>query len=338
MLYKKTLIILILLTVSLITVACSNNSNNDIATITEEYAGSGGPGDFYEVNLNLTDQSYSFRNLTKQSDEGNGNFDLVSKTGSTAVYRLDTGDPFVKLSDNMIVVANKDSKSGERLTVALKKSDENFGNLIDGTYNLATSMEGAIGEVIVKSDTNTVDIYLDMDGDGLYTGKFDDILEDLPYSYNENYNAIELIESEEFKHYGVYYNDEIAVWDSYTWDEIEGSWTGDGMSVMVKQDTSVNLADYEGEYYFIEVDGENGAFELVYNDPDLEIKYEGETVVSINKTDHLDDRGILTFNADFGDGEFIWHMMALPGNAIVISSTDIDAFEGDGGIVVGIKK
>jgi len=333
MLIKKVLILLMIVSLGIFAVGCSNNID-DVATITEEYAGSGGPGDFYEVNLNLTDQSYSFRNLTKQSDEGNGNFDLVSKTGSTAVYRLDTGDLFVKLSDNMLVVANADSEPGERLTVALKKSDENFGDLIDGTYNLATSMEGAIGEVIVDANSKTVDIKLDMNGDGNYAEE--DTFTNLPYSYNDTYNAIELIENDVFKHYGVYYNNEIAVWDSYFWDGT--AWTGDGMSVMVKQDTSVNLADYEGEYYFIEVDGENGAFELVYNDPDLEIKHEGETVVSINKNDHLDDRGILTFNADFGDGEFIWHMMALPGNAIVISSTDIDAFEGDGGIVVGIKK
>src|SRR6056297_1876308 len=169
MLIKKFLILLMIVSLGIIAVGCSNNIDY-VATITEEYAGSGGPGDFYEVNLNLTDQSYSFRNLTKQSDEGNGNFDLVSKTGSTAVYRLDTGDMFVKLSDNMIVVANENSDPGERLTVALKESDENFGNLIDGTYNLATSMEGAIGEVVVSANSNTVDIYLDMDGDGDYVG------------------------------------------------------------------------------------------------------------------------------------------------------------------------
>ena len=340
MLIKKVLILLMIVSLGIIAVGCSNNID-DVATITEEYAGSGGPGDFYKINLNLTDQSYSFRNLTKQSDEGNGNFDVVSKTGSSAVYRLDTGDMFVKLSDDMIVVASSDSEPGERLTVALKEPNENFSNLIDGTYNLATSMEGAIGEVVVSA--NTVDIYLDMNGDGDYDDKIvDNTFTNLDYIYNDEYNAIELIESDTFKHYGVYLNDEIAVWDSYTWDEIEGSWTGDGMSVMVKQDTSVNLADYEGEYYFIDVDGDYGSFELVYNDPELEMKVDEEIIVSLTQS-NVDDRGIINFQADLANDDGTdesWHMMALPGSAVILSSTDPDAFEGEDGkgIVVGIKK
>lgn len=346
MLIKKMFILIIIMFLGLITVSCSNsNLGNDSLAITEEYAGSGGPGDFYQVDINLTNMSYSFKNLTTQSDTGNGNFDVVNKTGETAIYRLDTGDIFAKLSDNMVVVADNNGNPGERLTVALKKSNENFGNLIEGTYNLATSMEGAIGEVIVSPDTNTVDIYLDMNGDGDYvdndTETVDDILLDLPYSYNTTYNAIELIESNSFKHYGVYFNNELAVWDSYFWNGT--TWQGDGMSVMVKQDKVVDLNEYEGQYYYIDVDGDYGSFKLVYidvNDPKLDMKVEGETIISITQS-NVDDRGIINFEADLGndDGKVErWHMMGLPGSAIILSSTDNLAFEGDGGIVVGIKK
>jgi len=340
MFIKKILILLIIMSLGLITVACSNNIIENLA-IKEKYAGSGGPGDFYKVDINLTDMSYSFRNLTQQSDEGNGTFNVVNKTGSTAVYRLDTGDIFVKLSDSMLVVANNDSNPGERLTVALKESNQEFGNLIEGTYNIATSMEGAVGEVIVNTDSNTVDIYLDMNGDNDYEDP-EEKYENLSYFYNSTYNAIELKESNLFKHYGVYYNNELAVWDSYFWDN--GSWTGDGMSVMVKQDKTVNLNEYEGAYYFIDVDGDYGSFELInigVNEPNLDMRVAGVSIgVSLTQS-NIDSRGIINFKADLANNDGTdeqWHMMALPGSAIILSSTDDNAFGGDGGIVVGIKK
>lgn len=217
-------------------------------------------------------------------------------------------------------------------------------NNITGTYNLATSMEGWIGEVNIDGSNQVADIYLDINNDGDYEDLEEQLL-NLPYSFNDTFNAIELIESNEFKHYGVYIDNDFAVWDSYFWNESE--WQGDGMAVMVRQPDTVNLLDFIGQYTFIDVDGDSGTYQLIDvsdSETKLELNVVGEDHDKIIITDdNVRSTGIIDFSADFVepfDSSEDWHIMVLPGKAMIIASSDKDenVFAGDGGIAVAIKE
>lgn len=337
---KKFLLFVFSLSLLLILVGCSSGDDNDIDVI-ENFAGSGGPGDFYRVTINMTDQKYSYENLTTGSESGNGNFDSIDSSGGSGVFRLDTGDIFVKLQDEIVVLADSSGDPGERITVALEETNNAYNEDISGTYNLATSMEGAVGQVEIDATAKEADIYLDLNGDGDYQDAEEKLL-NLPYEFNEDYKAIELIESNSFKHYGVFVDNDISVWDSYYWNGSE--WQGDGMSVMIRQPDSVNLADYVGEYNYIDVDGYHGSFKLTdvgTSEVILDLSVDGEDTGVTLTSSNVDSNGIIRFSADFVepyDSLEEWSLMVLPNRAMIISSTDDTAFNGDGGFAVGIKK
>ena len=254
---------------------------------------------------------------------------------------MDTGDLFVKLNDELIIVTNSGCEPGERLIAALREADTAYGNDIDGTYNLATSMEGAIGEVTIDSSSNSADINIDLNGDGDYNDS-EEKLYNLPYVFNNEYKAIKLIESNEFKHYGVFVNNDISVWDSYYWNG--ENWQGDGMSIMVRKNTSLNLSNCTGEYNYVDVDGDTGTYELVNignNDTELQFIVDNQnTGITITDSD-IDNRGIINISADLvepeGENEN-WYMMVLPNKIMIIASANDNAFSGDGGFAIGVKK
>ena len=338
--FKNRLVLILVVSFLLLLTACSSDDSKDIDVI-EEFAGSGGPGDFYRVTLNMTDKEYSYENLTTGSNTGSGEFEAVSSSGDSGIFRLDTGDIFVKLQDEIIVVADSTSEPGERITVALKETNNAYNDDITGTYNLVTSMEGAVGQAVIDGSTKTADIYLDMNGDGDYEDA-EEQLKDLDYTFNDNYKAIELIEGTSFKHYGVFINNTISVWDSYYWNGSD--WQGDGMALMLKQPETVNLADYVGQYNYIDVDGYSGSFSLTdvgTSEVELKLSVDGENVEVTITQANVDDQGIINFSADFvepfGTTEN-WSLMVLPNKAMIISSTDPNAFSGDGGLAVAVKK
>ena len=338
--FKTTSILVLIVSFLLLLTACSGSSSNDSQDldIIEQFAGSGGPGDFYRVTLNMTDQEYSHENLTTGSDTGSGEFEVINSSGDSGIFRLDTNDLFVKLQDEIIVVADSTSDPGERITVALKETDSAYNDDITGTYNLVTSMEGAVGQAVIDGTTKTADIYLDMNGDSDYNDAEEQLL-DLSYDFNETYKAIELVESDLFKHYGVFIDNTISVWDSYYWNG--SNWQGDGMALMLKQPDTVNLADYVGQYNYIDVDGYSGSFSLTdigTSEIELKLSVDGEVTIT---NDNVDSQGIIHFTADFvepfGTTEN-WSLMVLPNKAMIISSTDTNAFSGDGGFAVAVKE
>lgn len=341
---KKNLLFLVVLAVGLILSGCGSNSNGVIRNdIVYEYAGSIGVGDFIDVEINKTDKTYQYTNLITD-ESGSGTFTSINDN----FYEMDNGNRFAMIDDQMLLVSVDEEAPGQRLIAALKKANHAYGSEIAGTYNVATSLEGWVGEVTITPDgtdpsTGTVDVKLDINSDGDYVDTVDGDPEDMPglsYSFDENYHAIKIIESNEFRHFGVFLNNQVGIFDSYMWDGTD--WTGDGMFILVKQDTALNLSDYVGEYTYIDVDADYGVFELVVDGTDLRLWVDGEdTGITFSSTDLNDGNGVVGFDADFvepeGTTEY-WNFVFLPGQVIIAASSDDVTFEdNDGGFAVGVK-
>ena len=318
--------------------SCSND--NQIA-ITENYAGSGGPGDFYKITLNMTDNIIEYENLTNIEDSGKESFKKInnnlSEIEKNAVY-------FAKLNDEILIVGDTTANDEEGLLTAVKEIKTEYGNDIDGTYNVATSLEGWVGTVEINTSKKLIDVKLDTN----YSGSFGDnsseeeILDNLDYAYNDNYDAIEIIESETFKHYGVFINNEIGIFDSYMWEN--NDWVGDGMFILVKQDNNVELSEYAGDYYSVDKDGTVKPFNFNYdsNLEELEITIDGKKIdyETISSSDELKNLpGVFEFEIQDEDtGKFETHRaIFLPGKAIVVAYEGIEGQEGSAGLFVGIK-
>ena len=316
--------------------SCSND--NQIA-ITENYAGSGGPGDFYKITLNMTDNIIEYENLTNIEDSGKESFKKINNNlfeiEKNAVY-------FAKLNDEILIVGDETANDEEGLLTAVKEIKTEYGNDIDGTYNVATSLEGWVGIVEIDATNNKLNVQLDTN----YSGSFGDnsseeeILDNLDYAYNDNYDAIEIIESETFKHYGVFINNEIGIFDSYMWEN--NDWVGDGMFILVKQDNNVELSEYAGDYYSVDKDGTVIPFNLNYNSnlEELEIYLADEKIETISSSDELKNLpGVFEFEIQDEDtGKFETHRaIFLPGKAIVVAYEGIEGQEGSAGLFVGIK-
>lgn len=310
---------------------CESNPTNGW-DIVENFTGSGGPGDFYKVEINISDKTLEYDNLTTGE---NSQENFVEQ--SSNLFKIDDTTYFAKLNDEIIVIGDESMDDGEGLMTALKETESDYGEEIGGIYNVATSAEGWVGTVEIKPDKNEVEVKLDTD----YNGSFDpydeskgfeqETLPTMSYTYNEAYSAIEINESEKFKHYGVFADDQLGVFDSYMWDETAGDWIGDGMFVLVKQDSNVDLAEYVGDYFAVDIDGTINSFGFVYESGVLEIIYEGNpTGVTIDSTNEVLP-GVFEF--DF-DGE-AHRMIVLPGKAMVVA---YEGIAGDGkGIFVGVK-
>ncbi|HLV10291.1 MAG TPA: hypothetical protein VKY40_08785 [Halanaerobiales bacterium] len=321
----------------------NGNGLNDLDDIVYRYSGSIGVGDFVMVEINLTAQTYKFENLIT-GDTGSGDFQDYSNTFYAITSGELSGNYFTFLADQILVVSVAEAEEGQRLIAALREIDSPYGDAIKGTYNLATSLEGWVGVVEIDTLNNQVDVKLDMDGDGDYDDEFEGEPEDLPlmdYTFNEDYKAIEIIEDEEFRHYGIFLNNDIGIFDSYVWDETAEDWTGDGMFVLVKQPDSVNLADYAGEYTYIDVDASFGTFKLIEEGEGLKFIVDNEDTGIIFEQENIED-GVIKFEADLlGDqeepSEQTWYFIFLPGQVLVAASSHEEAFGGDlGGIAIGI--
>ncbi|MGM0421269.1 MAG: hypothetical protein ACQEQG_09770, partial [Bacillota bacterium] len=202
-------------------------------------------------------------------------------------------------------------------------------------YNIITSLEGAKGTLDIKADSK-VDI------------TFEDStlidLVDLDYNYNSEYKAIEIVEEGSdgsFRHYGVFLDGKVGIFDSYWKEQPEDPWSGDGLSILVKEDSTITLEDFAGTYYFIDVDADYGSFELEYvNETSLNLIIPEEGSLTIE--DIALDNGMATFTKNIvdleGDSEN-WSMMLLPGEMIVLGSETPHTFGGEfGGLLIGIKQ
>ena len=319
----------------------SSCSNDNQITITEKFEGSGGPGDFYKIGLNLTDNIIEYNNLTT-NESGTEKFKKINNNlyeiEKDAVY-------FAKLSDEILIVGDTTGNDEEGLLTAVKETKTNYGDDIDGVYNVATSMEGWVGTVEIDATNKLIDVKLDTN----YSKSFGDnpeeveILNDLSYSYNDTYDAIEINESETFRHFGVFINNEIGIFDSYMWEESTNKWVGDGMFILVKQDNNFDLSKYVGNYYSVDKDGSVIRFNLDYNtnSEELEISVDEneEIIETISASDELTNiiPGVFEFEiVDDESGLSETHRaIFLPGKAMVVAYEGIDS--NSPGLFVGIQ-
>ncbi|MGM0438286.1 MAG: hypothetical protein ACQEQD_08430 [Bacillota bacterium] len=311
--------------------SCSNDSQ---ITITENFAGSGGPGDFYKITLNMTDYIIEYDNLTI-NESGKESFKKINNNlyeiEKDAVY-------FAKLNDEILIVGDTTGNDEEGLLTAVKERKTEYANDIDGIYNVATSLEGWVGIVEIDTANNKVNVEIDTNYDD---SAFEEILTDMDYSYNSKHDAIEINENESFRHFGVFIDNEIGIFDSYMWDN--NDWVGDGMFILVKQDTNVDLSNYAGDYYSVDKDGTVIPFKLNYNSDseELEISVEGEpTGTSISADNELTNiPGVFEFEIkDDETGSLEKHRaIFLPGKAMVVAYEGFEGEDGSPGLFVGIK-
>ena len=310
--------------------SCSNDSQ---VTITENFAGSGGPGDFYKITLNMTDNTIEYDNLTT-SESGKESFVLKNNN----LYEIEKDKVyFTKLNDEILIVGDTTGSDEEGLLTAVKERKTDYGNDIDGIYNVATSLEGWVGIVEIDTANNKVNVELDTNYDD---SAFEEILTGMDYSYNSKHGAIEINESKDFRHFGVFINNEIGIFDSYMWENEK--WIGDGMFILVKQDNNVDLSEYAGDYYSVDKNGEVIPFNLNYdtNSEELEISIAGnkidyETISASHELPNL--AGVFEFEIkDDETGSLEKHRaIFLPGKAMVVAYEGIDG--NSPGLFVGIK-
>ncbi|MGM0409585.1 MAG: hypothetical protein ACQEQF_02385 [Bacillota bacterium] len=330
LLCKKGLLVIVISISVFLLASCSNNnflSNEQI----ESFSGSGGPGDFYQVDINLKEKTLEYNNLTT-NQSGKESFTEINNN----LYKIDSTTVFTKLNDEILIVG--DSSIGEEnLIVALKEINNNYGEDISGTYNVVTSAEGWTGEIEIDGVNKELEVKLDIDYDGEFApyqsgeGFDQETLPIMEYSYKSEYKAIEIIESEHFRHYGVFVNNEIAIFDSYMYDN--GDWVGDGMFVLIKQDNDVDLSNYEGNYYAFDKDGSQDNFALVSNDNNgLDIYYNGENSGETISSENEKFNGIFEF--EFNEERH--RMVVLPNKAMVVAYEGKKGDEDSSGLFVGI--
>ena len=336
--YKKYNVIFLIFMISILLFGCESNSTNNMK-IVENFAGSGGPGDFYKIKLNMTDKTITYNNLTT----GEGGKETYVEYENN-LFKINNTTYFAKLNDEIAVVGDEDMPEGEGLMTVLKDTKSAYGDEIGGIYNVATSAEGWVGTVEINPDSKTLDVKLDIDYNGSFApydesnGFEQETLPTLDYEYNNEYDAIEIIESDDFKHYGVFVNNQIGVFDSYMWNSNEQNWDGDGMFVLVKQDNNVELSDYEGDYYAVDIDGTVDSYSLKYNSGILDIYYNG--VYSEQSVSTQDEKFPGVFEFTFDDEPH--RMMVLPGKAMVVAYKGIkeqgtDNYITPPGLFVGVK-
>ena len=318
--------VMVLLLITLTACDSGSDSNSDIVY---HYNGSYDEGDFISIDLNLSKNRLSYHNRIT-GEKGSSDFTKLSN----GMYSMGP-DLFLTLDDQVLIATNEDGDEGEQILTTLKEVNSPYGDEILGKYNIITSLEGARGTVDIKTDSK-LDIAFE-------NSSLRD-LPDLDYSFKDEYKAIEIIEEGpdgSFRHYGVFLDGKIGVFDSYWKETPESDWQGDGMSILVREDSSIDLEDFVGEYSFIDVDADSGSFELKYVDQDsleLFISAEGRTVALDNI---VLDKGMASFEAGIVDPALAesWSMMLVPGDEkiIVLGSEDDHTFGGDeGGLLIGI--
>ena len=304
-----------------------------------KYSGSIGVGDFVDVEINLTDKTYRFTNrITAESSSGT--FRKINNSFYEITAGNLTGNKFTILDDQVLIASVNEAKEGERLITALKSANKPYGAEIGGNYNVATSLEGWVGMVTIDPANSIVEVKLDKNGDANYDGA-NETYPPMSYTFDQEFNAIKIVENDEFRHFGVFLNNDVGIFDCYMWDGTD--WVGDGMFVLVKQQLgSVNLLNYAGKYTYIDVDADYGTFELVPDGENLSFLVDGEdTELTFIQADVVD--GIISFEANLAGAEDgtlqTWNFMFLPGQVIIVASSDEIAFggEGDGGFAIGVK-
>lgn len=338
---KRIIFIGLFLSACIILNGCGGNIHLP-ADVVYKYSGSIGVGDFVDFEINLTDKTYQFTNhITEET--GSGTFREINRSFYEITSGFLNGNKFTILADQILIVSVNEAEPGEGLITALKKANIPYGDEIGGTYNVVTSLEGWIGNVIIDPANSTINVKLDMNGDGDYEDYIDDESETLPtmnYTFDEEFSALKIIENEEFRHFGVFLNNDVGVFDSYIWDGAD--WAGDGMFILVKQQSSlIDLLDYSGKYTYIDVDAEYGTFELIGNEDSLKFFADGEdTEITFRQSDIVN--GVISFEANLLGSEYgtqAWNFVLLPDQVIIVASSDDVSFggEGDGGLAIGVK-
>lgn len=325
---KNYLLLGIIILALLSFTACDSGSDSDLVY---HYNGSIGVGDFISIDLNLSQNRLSYENRIT-GEKGGSDFTQLSN----GMYSMGS-DLFMTLDDQVLIATDADGEEGEQLITTLKEVNSPYGSEILGKYNIITSLEGAKGTVDIKNDSK-LDITFE---DSALLDLFD-----LDYSYNSAFKAIEIVEEGadgSFRHYGVFLDGEIGVFDSY-WKEIpEAPWQGDGMSILVREDSSIELEDFVGEYTYIDVDSDSGSFELEYVDSDsLNLIILGGGTIALDNI--VLDKGMASFTAGIVESGVAedWSMMLVPRGTekiIVLGSETPHTFGGeDGGLLIGIEK
>ena len=355
--------IFVVLALMVILSGCESGSEVSDYKDVRRFAGSVGPGDFINVEVNVTEGylDYEVRDLSNSSPTVDPVRIEFSKPGSD-FYVMDNGDRFLMLGDEVLIATDKDFDdngdeidTGEEFITALKEMNSNDLSEYIGKYNIITSLEGAPGTVELKSDGFAY-IWIDLNGDKNIDDTDDENDEyfSSEYEYDSTYKAIRIIENDKFKHYGVFLDGKIGIFDSYMYDA--GSWTGDGMSILVEQNSSSELNDFAGTYDFIDVDGYNGQISIeVINDTIKITDPENNTTdpITVSYFEENNNTGLWSFEAalsEKNDLVELWTMMIFEkdGNEIlVIGSTEdedgdgmfgIDGDESHGGMIIGVKE
>lgn len=339
---KGIILLIFILTISLLLIGCDNNSSSGINQV-YKFSGAKGAGDFIDITINLSNNTYSYaiRAGKYEGESGSGTFHLVGTSG-IGPYKMDSGnvsgEQFVMLDDEILLVSDNEATEGNQLITALKRSSINYADEIDqgslsGEYHIATSLEGYVGTVTIPDGGN---ITVSFEGQTSLS---------LPYSYQDEYKALRLLEENTFRHYGVFTGDyKIGVFDSYEY--VGSDWEGDGMAILVKKGT-YSLSDYEGTYSYMDVDGSDSymTFEIKEEGSIYYLYVEGESnpITDLSNDDENSDPndGRIDFSADLVDdvaGEEDWHIFLLPDQMMVIASDTSRTFGGgDGGLGIGVK-
>ena len=333
---KTAVLICLLLSVGIFLSGC-DRGNVLGQDLVYNYSGSIGVGDFVDVEINLTEKTYKFTNrITADSDYGT--FRKINNSFYEITGGNLTGNMFTILDDQVLIASVNEAEEGEKLITALKRVNKPYGDEIGGSYNVATSLEGWVGMVTINPADSSVEVKLDKNSDGDYDDK-DEAYPPMSYTFDQEFNAIKIVEDNEFRHFGVFLNNDVGIFDCYMWDGTD--WTGDGMFVLVKQQSGpVNLLDYAGKYTYIDVDADYGTFELVPAGDTLSFLADGEdTGLIFSQADVVD--GVISFDANLAgaeDGTQTWNFVFLPGQVIIVASSDEIAFGGEGGgFAIGIK-
>lgn len=365
-------LVFVVLAVMFIISGCESGSSGELSDVKDVriFAGSVGPGDFINIEVNVTDKyiDYEVRDLGLGSDPETGRVNFIAPGSS--FYQMQNADIeeakdlFLMLGDDVLIATDKDTDgfdTGEEILTALKEMDSSgMNDIIGNKYNIITSLEGAPGIVTFNSD-NTVDIEIDLDGDGS-SDKGEFFTAD--YSYNDTYKAVEIIEIDSkfssFKHYGVFLDGEIGIFDSYISEDGGTNWDGDGMSILVKQNSSSQLSDFAGTYDFIDVDGYNGEITISVDNNNIEITFPSDEAPGGTETTEPiavsyyeeSNTGLWKFNYDMNDNleDELWTMMLFEKSGeeiLVVGVTEDgneeglfgwDGDESQGGMVLGVKQ
>ncbi|MFN2340857.1 MAG: hypothetical protein ABR547_06265 [Halanaerobium sp.] len=361
--FKKKAWGLVFVVLALMVILSGCESGGELSDVKDvrKFAGSVGPGDFINIEVNVTDKylDYEVRDLGLGSEPEIGRIDFT-EPGST-FYVLDNDDKFLMLGSDVLIATDKDEDgldTGEEILTALKEMDSNDANEISGKYNIITSLEGAPGIVDFNSN-GEADIQIDLNGNGSYNDPEEGFIAD--YSYNENYKALEIIEDDQaFKHYGIFLDGEIGIFDSYASEDNGSSWEGDGMSILVKQNSLFELIDFAGTYDYIDVDGYNGEITISVDADNIEITYTSDEAPGGTETTEPipvsyyeeDNTGLWSFSYDMNGNEDdeLWTMMLFEkdGEEILVLGVTEDSkeeglfgWDGDesnGGMVLGVKQ